>query len=68
MKNGRDDVELQAILYANRAAANFHLENYGSSLYDAQEALKHKPDHVKAIARGRFDLITRMRMRFRSLI
>merc|ERR1712227_92216 len=44
--------ELNAILYCNRAAAQFHIANYGSSLRDAQFSLKFKPDHMKAVIRA----------------
>lgn len=29
------DINLNAILFTNRAAANFHLENYGSAIKDS---------------------------------
>lgn len=46
------DIELNAILYTNRAAAHFHLGNMRSALNDATAAKKLKPDHIKAIIRG----------------
>ncbi|XP_053325215.1 tetratricopeptide repeat protein 4 [Spea bombifrons] len=46
------DVELNAILYTNRAAAQFYLGNYRSALNDAIAARKQKPDHLKAVIRG----------------
>ncbi|CAN7984772.1 unnamed protein product [Ixodes hexagonus] len=44
--------ELNAQLYCNRAAAHFHLQNYGSSLADAVSALKLKPSYTKALTRA----------------
>ncbi|NWS81535.1 TTC4 protein, partial [Toxostoma redivivum] len=46
------DVELDAVLLTNRAAAHFHLGNYRSALNDAIQAKKLKPTHLKAIIRG----------------
>ncbi|XP_077981361.1 tetratricopeptide repeat protein 4-like [Glandiceps talaboti] len=47
-----DDVKLKAILFTNRAAAQYHLGNYRSSLNDVIETKKIKPDHLKALVRG----------------
>ncbi|KAG1941012.1 tetratricopeptide repeat protein [Pimephales promelas] len=66
LKKNCMDLELNAILYTNRAAAHFYLgtfsiysanhnEIYGnmrSALNDATVAKKLKPDHIKAIIRG----------------
>ena len=46
------DDTLNAQLLTNRAAAQFHLGNYRSSLLDARLALKKNPDHMKAVVRG----------------
>ncbi|XP_060576146.1 tetratricopeptide repeat protein 4-like isoform X2 [Ruditapes philippinarum] len=46
------DKKLNAVLYTNRAAANYHLENYRTALNDCIFARKFKPDHYKAIHRG----------------
>ncbi|XP_045158938.2 tetratricopeptide repeat protein 4-like [Mercenaria mercenaria] len=46
------DKQLNAVLYTNRAAAQFHLENYRTALNDCIFARKFKPDHFKAIHRG----------------
>ncbi|ESP05161.1 hypothetical protein LOTGIDRAFT_102857, partial [Lottia gigantea] len=46
------DVTLNAVLYCNRAAAQFHLGNYRSAFHDCIFARKFKPDHYKAIIRG----------------
>lgn len=46
------DKQLNAILYTNRAAAQYHKGNYRSSLHDCIFARKFKPDHMKAIVRG----------------
>uniref|UniRef100_A0A8C5WM28 Tetratricopeptide repeat domain 4 n=1 Tax=Leptobrachium leishanense TaxID=445787 RepID=A0A8C5WM28_9ANUR len=46
------DVELNAMLYTNRAAAQYHLGNNRSALNDATAARKLKPDHFKALIRG----------------
>jgi tetratricopeptide (TPR) repeat protein len=43
---------LNAVLYTNRAAANFHIGNFRSSITDCILARKFKPDHLKAIVRG----------------
>ncbi|XP_033127410.1 tetratricopeptide repeat protein 4-like [Anneissia japonica] len=51
LKQGAKDGKLNAILYTNKAAAEYHLGNYRSSLKDAMEALKIRPDHVKALLR-----------------
>ncbi|KAL6071211.1 Serine/threonine-protein phosphatase 5 [Balamuthia mandrillaris] len=40
-----------AILYSNRAFAHIKLENYGSAMSDATEALKYDPTFVKAYYR-----------------
>ncbi|XP_075038212.1 tetratricopeptide repeat protein 4 [Mixophyes fleayi] len=52
IKKNCEDPELTAVLYTNRAAAQFYLGNYRSSLNDAIAARKHKPDHLKAVIRG----------------
>ncbi|XP_051563159.1 tetratricopeptide repeat protein 4 [Myxocyprinus asiaticus] len=52
LKKNCSDLELNAILYTNRAAAHFHLGNMRSALNDATAAKKLKPDHIKAIVRG----------------
>lgn len=46
------NTELNATLYANRAAAHFRLGNYRSSLRDVEEAVKLQPNHVKALLRA----------------
>ncbi|XP_076248791.1 DNA polymerase interacting tpr containing protein of 47kD [Calliopsis andreniformis] len=46
------DVELMAQLYNNRAAAQFMLKNYRSSLNDSKHALKLKPNYPKALNRA----------------
>lgn len=45
-------VDVNAVLFTNRAAAHFHLGNHRSSLNDAKEALNLKPDHIKALLRA----------------
>uniref|UniRef100_A0A8C1KUM4 Prolyl-tRNA synthetase 2, mitochondrial n=1 Tax=Cyprinus carpio TaxID=7962 RepID=A0A8C1KUM4_CYPCA len=52
LKKNCMDIELNAILYTNRAAAHFHLGNMRSALNDATAAKKLKPEHIKAIIRG----------------
>jgi len=49
-KCGNKDID--ASLHLNRAAANFHLSNYRSSLNDSLLAAKLKPDYFKAIFRA----------------
>lgn len=44
--------ELNATLLNNRAAANFFLKNYRSSLRDCELALKLKPDYAKVLKRA----------------
>ncbi|GFO38807.1 tetratricopeptide repeat protein 4 [Plakobranchus ocellatus] len=52
IKSKSPDLELNAVLYANRAAAQYHRANYRSSFMDCICARKFKPDHMKAIVRG----------------
>ncbi|KFV68646.1 Tetratricopeptide repeat protein 4, partial [Dryobates pubescens] len=52
LKKKCEDPELNAVLYTNRGAAQFHLGNYRSALNDAIQARKLKPTHLKAIIRG----------------
>ncbi|KAK2555055.1 Tetratricopeptide repeat protein 4 [Acropora cervicornis] len=47
-----DNVELNAILYTNRATAHFSLGNNRSALNDATVAWKLQPTYMKAIVRG----------------
>lgn len=47
-----ENQELMAQLYNNRAAAQFMLENYRSSLNDCQRALKLQPKYPKALNRA----------------
>ncbi|XP_071838419.1 tetratricopeptide repeat protein 4-like isoform X2 [Apostichopus japonicus] len=51
IKQKCENTDLNAVLYTNRAAAHFHLENFLSSFNDAKRALRFKPDHMKAIFR-----------------
>ncbi|KAK3592062.1 hypothetical protein CHS0354_019318 [Potamilus streckersoni] len=51
IKSKSPDKELNAVLYTNRAAAQYHLGNYKSSFQDCVIARKFKPDHLKAIMR-----------------
>jgi len=43
---------LNAVLYTNRAAANYRIGNFRSSMNDCVIARKFKNDHLKAIVRG----------------
>lgn len=43
---------INAVLYSNRAASHYHLQNYGSSYRDAVVALRFVPSHMKAIHRA----------------
>lgn len=52
IKQKCSNVELNAQLYCNRAAAHFRLENYGSAFSDAVAALKLKPTYVKAMTKA----------------
>ncbi|KAK7880752.1 hypothetical protein WMY93_032613 [Mugilogobius chulae] len=47
-----DSVDLNTVIYSNRAAAHFYLGNMRSALKDATIAKKLKPDHLKALIRG----------------
>ncbi|XP_034826513.1 DNA polymerase interacting tetratricopeptide repeat-containing, protein of 47 kDa [Maniola hyperantus] len=47
-----DDAEINASLYNNRGAAQFHLLNYRSALFDSERALSFKPDHARARLRA----------------
>ncbi|XP_022352480.1 tetratricopeptide repeat protein 4 isoform X2 [Enhydra lutris kenyoni] len=44
--------DLNAVLYTNRAAAQYYLGNFRSALNDVTAARKLKPCHLKAIVRG----------------
>ncbi|KAF6345952.1 tetratricopeptide repeat domain 4 [Rhinolophus ferrumequinum] len=46
------DPDLNAVLYTNRAAAQYYLGNFRSALNDVTAARKLKPCHLKAIIRG----------------
>ncbi|XP_042525679.1 tetratricopeptide repeat protein 4 [Dipodomys spectabilis] len=46
------DPDLNAVLYTNRAAAQYYLGNFRSALSDVTAARKLKPSHLKAIIRG----------------
>ncbi|CAH6790604.1 Ttc4 [Phodopus roborovskii] len=46
------DPDLNAVLYTNRAAAQYYLGNFRSALNDVLAARKLKPGHLKAIVRG----------------
>ena len=48
-ENPTQNAELIAQLYNNRAAAQFHLENYRSSLFDCIRALNYKEDYFKPL-------------------
>ncbi|NXS70528.1 TTC4 protein, partial [Pandion haliaetus] len=52
LKKKCEDPELNAVLHANRGAAQFYLGNYRSALNDAIQAKKLKPTHLKAVIRG----------------
>ena len=45
------DTEMLTVLYSNRAAANYHLENYRSSLLDSTQAVKLSPHRIKSLLR-----------------
>lgn len=46
------NIEVNTQLLTNRAAAQFHIGNYRSSLRDCEVALRLTPTHLKAIVRG----------------
>lgn len=52
IKSKSPDLQLNAVLYTNRAAAQYHRQNFRSSFMDCICARKFKPDHLKAIVRG----------------
>lgn len=45
------DVDLQSVLFANRAAANYHLKNFRSALLDASYSVKLQPNRIKPLVR-----------------
>jgi len=47
-----EDKEMKTQLLTNRAAAQFHIENYRSSQRDCEAALVVTPGHMKAVVRG----------------
>ena len=52
LKAMSEDKEMKTQLLTNRAAAQFHIENYRSSLRDCEAALVVTPMHMKAVLRG----------------
>ena len=52
LKAKSTDLLINTQLLTNRAASQFHIGNYRSSLLDCQMALRFTPDHMKAILRG----------------
>ncbi|XP_032157539.1 tetratricopeptide repeat protein 4 isoform X2 [Mustela erminea] len=52
LKKKCTDPDLNAVLYTNRAAAQYYLGNFRSALNDVTAARKLKPCHLKAIVRG----------------
>jgi hypothetical protein len=46
--------ELKSVLYSNRAAAQFHMKNFRSSLADCVFARKINMDNIKPILKGNF--------------
>ncbi|XP_058573289.1 tetratricopeptide repeat protein 4 [Neofelis nebulosa] len=52
LKKKCTDPDLNAVLYTNRAAAQYYLGNFRSALNDVTAAKKLKPCHLKAIIRG----------------
>ncbi|KAM7324601.1 hypothetical protein ACRRTK_016906 [Alexandromys fortis] len=52
LKKKCGDPDLNAVLYTNRAAAQYYLGNFRSALNDVLAARKLKPSHLKAIIRG----------------
>lgn len=51
IKKNCSDNTLNSTLYSNRAAANFYLKNFRSSIADSMEALKLEPTKVKSLMR-----------------
>lgn len=52
IKSKSPDKLLNAILYSNRAAAQFQQRNFGYALQDCVISCKFKPDYIKAYVRG----------------
>lgn len=52
IKSKCKDIELNAMLYNNRSAAHFFLQNYRTALFDAEMALNLKADYIKAKIRA----------------
>jgi len=46
------DMLVNTQLYTNRAASQYHIGNYRSSLHDCEKAVRLTPTHMKAILRG----------------
>merc|ERR1719329_1094256 len=49
---GHSDSALRVALYSNRSVARLRLSKFDTALSDAQEALRIKPTHDKALLRG----------------
>ncbi|XP_043199010.1 tetratricopeptide repeat protein 4-like [Amphibalanus amphitrite] len=52
LRKRHPNIELITQLLTNRAAANFHLGNFRSSLRDCERAVRLTPGHMKAILRA----------------
>ncbi|XP_040573554.1 DNA polymerase interacting tetratricopeptide repeat-containing, protein of 47 kDa [Lepeophtheirus salmonis] len=52
LKYTKDLPDLRTTLLTNRAAAQYYLKNYRSSLMDARFAIRTTPSHLKALIRG----------------
>merc|ERR550519_2289617 len=52
LKANAGDLEINTQLLTNRAAAQYHIGNYRSSLRDCEAALATIPSHIKAIVRA----------------
>ncbi|CAF4653454.1 unnamed protein product, partial [Rotaria sp. Silwood2] len=52
IKQRSTDPTINAVLFCNRATANFYLGNYRSALRDCVFSRKCKPDHLKAFIKG----------------
>ncbi|XP_016041466.2 tetratricopeptide repeat protein 4 isoform X2 [Erinaceus europaeus] len=52
LKKKCNNPDLNAVLYTNRAAAQYYLGNFRSALNDVTAAKKLKPCHLKAVVRG----------------
>jgi len=52
LKSKSSDIMVNVQLFTNRAASQYHISNFRSSLQDCERAVRLSPTHMKAILRG----------------